>query len=49
MAELAYLHPGSATEGLQAAFYVTGLTASFGGGFEGSFSLARLGLHLTQL
>ena len=48
-AELAYLHPGSATEGLQAAFYVTRLTASSGGGFEGSPSLARLGLRLTRL
>lgn len=49
MAELAYLHPGSAVEGLQAAFYVTRLTASSGGGFEGSPSLAGLGLRLTQL
>lgn len=49
MAELAYLHPGSGTEGLQAAFYVTRLTASSGGGFEGSPSLAGLGLRLTQL
>lgn len=49
MAELAYLHPGSATEGLQAAFYVTRLTASSGGGFEGSPSLAGLGPRLTQL
>lgn len=49
MAELAYLHQGSARDGLQSAFYVTRLTASSGGGFEGSLSLAGLGLRLTQL
>lgn len=49
MAELAYLHPGSAIEGLHAALYVTRLTASSGRGFEGSPSLAGLGPRLTQL
>lgn len=49
MVELAYLHPGSAQGDYRQRFYVTHLTASSHGGFEGSPSLAGLGLHLTQL
>lgn len=49
MVELAYLHPGSAQGDYMQRFYVTHLTASSHGGFEGSPSLAGLGLHLTQL
>lgn len=49
MVELAYLHPGSAQGDYMQRFYVTHLTASFHGGFEGSPSLAGLGPHLTQL
>lgn len=49
MVELAYLHPGSAQGDYMQRFYVTHLTASSRGGFEGSPSLAGLGLHLTQL
>lgn len=49
MVELAYLHPGSAQGDYTQRFYVTHLTASSHRGFEGSLSLARLGLHLTQL
>lgn len=45
----AYLHPGSAQGDYMQRFYVTHLTASSHGGFEGSPSLAGLGLHLTQL
>lgn len=49
MGELAYLHPGSAQGDYTQCFHVTHLTASSHRGFEGSRSLARLGLHLTQL
>lgn len=48
MVELAYLHPGSAQGDYMQRFYVTRLTASSHGGFEGFLSLAGLGLHLTQ-
>lgn len=50
VAELAYLQPGCARMGdYRQRLHVTRLTASSHVGFEGSPSLAGLGLHLTQL
>lgn len=49
MVALAYLLPGSAQGDYMQRFYVTHLTASSHGGFEGFPSLAGLVLHLIQL